>query len=76
MVAQRDEETRAALHGATLTVPDGMPLVWAANLMGEGLGDRVYGPELMERYNERCRDHGHRVCSTAGATRARSRSSR
>jgi N-acetylglucosaminyldiphosphoundecaprenol N-acetyl-beta-D-mannosaminyltransferase len=61
MVAQRDEETRAALRGASLTVPDGMPLVWAANLMGEGLGDRVYGPELMQRYNERCRDHGHRV---------------
>jgi N-acetylglucosaminyldiphosphoundecaprenol N-acetyl-beta-D-mannosaminyltransferase len=61
MVAQRDEETAAALRGASLTVPDGMPLVWAANLMGEGLGDRVYGPDLMQRYNERCRDHGHRV---------------
>jgi N-acetylglucosaminyldiphosphoundecaprenol N-acetyl-beta-D-mannosaminyltransferase len=61
MVAQRDPETRAALRGASLTVPDGMPLVWAANLMGESLGDRVYGPDLMTRYNERCRDHGHRV---------------
>src|SRR3954452_2271462 len=28
MVAQRDAEMRAALRGATLTVPDGMPLVW------------------------------------------------
>ena len=61
MVAQRDGQTRDALRGASLTVPDGMPLVWAANLMGERLGDRVYGPELMQRYNERCRDHGHRV---------------
>jgi N-acetylglucosaminyldiphosphoundecaprenol N-acetyl-beta-D-mannosaminyltransferase len=61
MVAESDPEMRAALLGSTLTVPDGMPLVWAANLMGEGLPNRVYGPELMRRYNERCRDLGHRV---------------
>ena len=61
MVAQSDAEMRAALLGSTLTVPDGMPLVWAANLMGENLPNRVYGPELMRRYNERCRDRGHRV---------------
>jgi N-acetylglucosaminyldiphosphoundecaprenol N-acetyl-beta-D-mannosaminyltransferase len=61
MVAQSDPGMRAALLGSTLTVPDGMPLVWAANLMGEGLQNRVYGPELMRRYNERCRDRGHRV---------------
>jgi N-acetylglucosaminyldiphosphoundecaprenol N-acetyl-beta-D-mannosaminyltransferase len=60
-VAQRDAETRDALLGSTLTVPDGMPLRWAANLLGENLPDRVYGPELMVRYNERCRDRGHRV---------------
>jgi N-acetylglucosaminyldiphosphoundecaprenol N-acetyl-beta-D-mannosaminyltransferase len=60
-VAANDPETREALLRSSLTVPDGMPLVWAANLLGEGLHDRVYGPELMERYNERCRDHGHRV---------------
>jgi N-acetylglucosaminyldiphosphoundecaprenol N-acetyl-beta-D-mannosaminyltransferase len=61
MVAESDAEMRAALLGSTLTVPDGMPLVWAANLMGENLPNRVYGPELMRRYNERCRDRGHRV---------------
>jgi N-acetylglucosaminyldiphosphoundecaprenol N-acetyl-beta-D-mannosaminyltransferase len=61
MVAQSDPQMRAALLGSTLTVPDGMPLVWAANLMGEALPNRVYGPELMRRYNERCRDRGHRV---------------
>jgi N-acetylglucosaminyldiphosphoundecaprenol N-acetyl-beta-D-mannosaminyltransferase len=61
MVAQNDPEMRAALEGSTLTVPDGMPLVWAANLLGEDLSDRVYGPELMLRHCERSRDHGHRV---------------
>jgi N-acetylglucosaminyldiphosphoundecaprenol N-acetyl-beta-D-mannosaminyltransferase len=61
MVGQDDEEMAEALHGSTLTVPDGMPLVWAAKLLGEKLDDRVYGPELMLRYCERSRDRGHRI---------------
>jgi N-acetylglucosaminyldiphosphoundecaprenol N-acetyl-beta-D-mannosaminyltransferase len=61
MVAQDDPDMLAALRGATLVVPDGMPLVWAANLLGERLDDRVYGPELMLRYSDRCAERGHRV---------------
>ena len=60
-VAYGDEEMREALLGSTLTVPDGMPLVWAANILGEELPHRVYGPELMRRYNERCAERGHRI---------------
>jgi N-acetylglucosaminyldiphosphoundecaprenol N-acetyl-beta-D-mannosaminyltransferase len=60
-VAQRDPEMRAALLGSTLTVPDGMPLVWAVNLLGENLPHRVYGPELMRRYTRRCAEKGHRI---------------
>jgi N-acetylglucosaminyldiphosphoundecaprenol N-acetyl-beta-D-mannosaminyltransferase len=48
-VAHRDPEMMRALRGATLTVPDGMPVVWAANTLGEDLPQRVYGPELMRR---------------------------
>jgi N-acetylglucosaminyldiphosphoundecaprenol N-acetyl-beta-D-mannosaminyltransferase len=61
MVAHKDAEMRAALRQSTLTVPDGMPLVWAANLLGENLPQRVYGPELMRRYSQRCATQGHRV---------------
>jgi len=61
MVAQSDPEMHAAVTGSTLTVPDGMPLVWAANLLGENLPNRVYGPELMQRYSRRCAERGHRV---------------
>jgi N-acetylglucosaminyldiphosphoundecaprenol N-acetyl-beta-D-mannosaminyltransferase len=61
MVAQTDPEMRAALVESSLTVPDGMPLVWAANMLGEDLPNRVYGPELMERYSRRCVEAGHRV---------------
>jgi N-acetylglucosaminyldiphosphoundecaprenol N-acetyl-beta-D-mannosaminyltransferase len=60
-VAQRDPEMRDALLGSSLTVPDGMPLVWAVNILGEKLDQRVYGPELMRRYTERCAERGHRV---------------
>jgi N-acetylglucosaminyldiphosphoundecaprenol N-acetyl-beta-D-mannosaminyltransferase len=61
MVAQDDPDMYAALRRSTLTVPDGMPLVWAANMLGERLPDRVYGPELMLRYDDRCAERGHRV---------------
>jgi N-acetylglucosaminyldiphosphoundecaprenol N-acetyl-beta-D-mannosaminyltransferase len=61
MLAHDEPETAAALEGATLVVPDGMPIVWAANLLGERLEDRVYGPELMLRYSARCVERGHRV---------------
>jgi len=61
MVAQEDPQMLEALRGSTLVVPDGMPLVWAANLLGEDLDDRVYGPELMLRYSDRCAERGHRV---------------
>jgi N-acetylglucosaminyldiphosphoundecaprenol N-acetyl-beta-D-mannosaminyltransferase len=61
MVAYEDEEMRRALTQSSLTVPDGMPLVWAANMLGERLDHRVYGPELMRRYNRRCAERGYRV---------------
>jgi hypothetical protein len=34
MVSQHDEEMRRAVTGSTLTVPDGMPLVWAGIACG------------------------------------------
>jgi N-acetylglucosaminyldiphosphoundecaprenol N-acetyl-beta-D-mannosaminyltransferase len=61
MVAQDDPSMLAALRGSTMVVPDGMPVVWAANLLGERLRDRVYGPELMQRYCRHSADRGHRV---------------
>jgi N-acetylglucosaminyldiphosphoundecaprenol N-acetyl-beta-D-mannosaminyltransferase len=70
MVSRHDPETRAALRGASLVVPDGRPLVWALNLLGAGLEDRVYGPELTERYCRRAAAVGHRVWLYGGATAA------
>ena len=36
-------------------------VVWAANILGGHLKERVYGPELMLRYSARCAERGHRV---------------
>jgi N-acetylglucosaminyldiphosphoundecaprenol N-acetyl-beta-D-mannosaminyltransferase len=47
MSAQEDADTMAAVLGATLAVPDGMPLVWALRALGHPGATRVYGPDLM-----------------------------
>ena len=49
MASAEDPELRSALLDSSINVPDGQPLVWAMNLLGHSLGDRVYGPELMAR---------------------------
>jgi N-acetylglucosaminyldiphosphoundecaprenol N-acetyl-beta-D-mannosaminyltransferase len=70
MVSRHDAELREALERASLVVPDGRPLVWALNALGEQLPDRVYGPELMARYCERAEQAGHRVWLVGGETPA------
>jgi N-acetylglucosaminyldiphosphoundecaprenol N-acetyl-beta-D-mannosaminyltransferase len=50
MSAQEDPATLAAVLGATLAVPDGMPLVWALRALGHSSATRVYGPDLMALY--------------------------
>jgi N-acetylglucosaminyldiphosphoundecaprenol N-acetyl-beta-D-mannosaminyltransferase len=61
MVAQEDAELRDAVLNASLTLPDGQPLVWAMNALGHDLSSRVYGPELMGRYCERAARTGTRL---------------
>jgi N-acetylglucosaminyldiphosphoundecaprenol N-acetyl-beta-D-mannosaminyltransferase len=60
MAAAEDPELRAALMGSSLNVPDGQPLVWAINALGNSLAARVYGPELMSRACSHAAETGHR----------------
>lgn len=61
MTSAEDPLLRAALHSPlALNVPDGMPLVWALNALGQSLRDRVYGPELMARAFARAPSNGQR----------------
>ena len=61
MAAREDPELRAALLRSSINVPDGQPLVWALNLLGHSLRDRVYGPELMARSCARAARSGQRI---------------
>jgi N-acetylglucosaminyldiphosphoundecaprenol N-acetyl-beta-D-mannosaminyltransferase len=61
MASQDDPDLRAAVLGADFTVPDGQPLVWALNLLGHRLDDRVYGPDLMDRACARAAETGRRM---------------
>ena len=57
---RRDPAVRRALRGATLVLPDGMPVVWALRALGERIEDRVYGPDLMLAACERLLSSGGR----------------
>lgn len=45
--AERDPAAYALLAKASLRVPDGMPLIWAARLSGQSLPERVSGSSLI-----------------------------
>jgi N-acetylglucosaminyldiphosphoundecaprenol N-acetyl-beta-D-mannosaminyltransferase len=61
MTAFFDPKVRAALNGATLGAPDGMPLVWALRSFGVKGQPRVYGPDLMLSLCEQSARLGHRI---------------
>ncbi len=68
MSAHEHPETRAALLGATLAVPDGQPLVWALHALGHPTATRVYGPDLMARFCERAARMGTPMYLYGGRT--------
>ena len=47
MESYNDPELMEIHNASGLTVPDGMPLVWAGKIYGNKQMGRVYGPELM-----------------------------
>jgi N-acetylglucosaminyldiphosphoundecaprenol N-acetyl-beta-D-mannosaminyltransferase len=68
MSAREDPQTRAAVLGATLAVPDGQPLVWALRALGHKRATRVYGPDLMARFCARAAVEGTPIYLYGGRT--------
>jgi len=68
MSAHEDPRVRAAVLGATLAVPDGMPLVWALHALGHARATRVYGPDLMARFCARAARSGTPMYLYGGRT--------
>lgn len=61
VAANRDERLKRALLGADLITADGMSVVWASRLLGDGLKERVTGIDLVERIVERAASRGFAV---------------
>ena len=67
MQSQAGDVLRGIHNRSGLTVPDGMPMVWAGRLAGTRNISRVYGPELMERVCALASKRGWRCFLYGGA---------
>jgi N-acetylglucosaminyldiphosphoundecaprenol N-acetyl-beta-D-mannosaminyltransferase len=61
IAAYWQREYAQALARADLITPDGMPLVWALNLLGFPAQKRVYGPDLMLAVCDRASQEGYGI---------------
>ena len=61
---------RESLEHSGLNTADGMPVVWAQQLLGHKKASRVYGPTLMMHLLERANKEGWRVGFYGGAPEA------
>ena len=64
--ARRDPAVRALIGQASLTVADGMPLLWAARLRGTPLPERVTGASLIFSISAAAARHGQSVYLLGG----------
>jgi N-acetylglucosaminyldiphosphoundecaprenol N-acetyl-beta-D-mannosaminyltransferase len=62
----KDPAMRALYASADLAVADGMPLVWAAGLLGDPLPERVAGSALIYRFADRAARDGRSVYLLGG----------
>ncbi|WP_446745073.1 WecB/TagA/CpsF family glycosyltransferase [Silvibacterium acidisoli] len=61
MNAINDQELQDILCSCSLVVPDGMPILWSARLMGTPLKERVSGIDLVPRLAELSARRGFRI---------------
>ena len=47
ILLQKDEDFRRVYHNASLALPDGMPLLWAAKFLGVPLKEKISGSDLL-----------------------------
>ena len=59
--ATRDERLLDIMRGTSLSVPDGMPVVWTSRWLGAQLRERVAGADLVSAVAEQARLRGTRL---------------
>lgn len=64
--AARDPAQRELVTGASLVVPDGMPLLWAARILGDPLKERVTGASLIFSLTEAAARHSRSIYLLGG----------
>jgi N-acetylglucosaminyldiphosphoundecaprenol N-acetyl-beta-D-mannosaminyltransferase len=70
LAARDDPAVAAAVAGAALAAPDGMPLVWLGRARGHAV-ERVYGPDFMAALLARTPGRRHLLFGSDDATLAR-----
>lgn len=65
--ARREPSLRHLIGTASLVVPDGMPLIWAARLRGHPLPERVAGGSLIFSLSEAAARQGRSIYLLGGA---------
>lgn len=63
---RKDQASRKLVASASLVVPDGMPLLWAARLAGRPLTERITGSDLIFSLSEAAARHGWPVHLVGG----------
>lgn len=76
MRLRHDQVFRQAYENAALRVPDGVPLLWAANFLGTPLKGRVNGTDLFELLAKRAASRGDRLFLMGGNPGAADRAAR
>ena len=61
-----DQHLHRSIAGCSLVLPDGMPMVWAAGLMGCPLAERVTGVDLVPRLAELSARKGYGIFLLGG----------
>jgi N-acetylglucosaminyldiphosphoundecaprenol N-acetyl-beta-D-mannosaminyltransferase len=67
VMATHDERFRRAYEAADLSLADGMPILWAARLLGAPLPEKISGSDLVLPLMERAAGEGWRVYILGGA---------
>jgi len=67
MMCKRNKNVRRAMANAALSLPDGIGMVWAANILGHSHFGRVTGPTLMFNLCDGGRAYGFRHFFYGGA---------
>ncbi len=68
VLAEDDSRMRQAYSRVSLSLVDGMPLVWASHLLNEPLPEKVSGSDFVPRLLERAAERSWRVYFLGGAS--------